>query len=398
MPARLTPRQLEFYRELLAPFAPHEIQEREGDRGKMLAYLDKRTLENRLDSVCGPDGWEDSYTPTQRGYMCSLRLRVPDHTEDEISGWKWVTKSDGAGFRGMGAYKKVWDEQTRKMEKTDEWEEDASSDEKSAYTGAFVRVAQDKWGIGRYLYGKGIPTFLDPDAVALAQRQSAPAGAPPVSAPANSGSAPASAPAQAAPANPGNFKIPMAGPGVFSWAKEMERVFETSVIAGMSNEGETQGWGSVFNKWNQGQVNTICLGVMKFLRDLPNYGRQFEYLFPGGVADPKILTQKGSGPNTQSAPQGVNIADLRKGLVDRMKALLEKQIGRAPEIAEVKRVFEAVAANTPNNQGHTGLVPESLSKMTDVTWLNNCIKAVDAQIAATPTPIAGDAAEDDIPF
>ena len=44
---------------------------------------------------------------------------------------------------------------------------DADNDEKSGYTNALRRAAQDAWGIGRYLYNKGIPGFIDPNNLPL---------------------------------------------------------------------------------------------------------------------------------------------------------------------------------------------------------------------------------------
>ncbi len=39
---------------------------------------------------------------------------------------------------------------------------DVDNSFKSELTNAFRRAAQDAWGIGRYLYQKGVPLFLDP--------------------------------------------------------------------------------------------------------------------------------------------------------------------------------------------------------------------------------------------
>ena len=47
---------------------------------------------------------------------------------------------------------------------------DADNDEKSGYTNALRRAAQDAWGIGRYLYNKGIPGFIDPNNLPLSGR------------------------------------------------------------------------------------------------------------------------------------------------------------------------------------------------------------------------------------
>ena len=151
MSVKMTIRQLAFWQELFAPFNPEELSEVPARGGKkMLTYIDKRALSNRLDSVCGPDGWDVSYEATARGYKCRIGILVP--TQGEASVWHY--KEDGAGFEEMGS----------KNRETGEFEYDVDNDEKSGYTNAFRRAAQDAWGIGRYLYRKGIPTFLDPNA------------------------------------------------------------------------------------------------------------------------------------------------------------------------------------------------------------------------------------------
>lgn len=383
---RATGRQLAFWRELLAPFAPHEIESANG-----YEYVDKRVLSNRLDSVCGPDGWDVEYRPTARGYTCRIGIACPD----ESGNYLWRYKEDGGGFSGMGQYKTKWNPDTRQKEKTDEWETDANNDEKSAYTNAFRRAAQDCWGIGRYLYKQGIPTFLDPDAQAAPAREFTQEQASPPSGVNPDRRVEQQASQQNSQA-PSKLNLPGTGPAVFAWAKEQERTFSTEIIKGMGREGEKQGWGSTFKDWSQPQVNTICLGAIKSIRELPAYKGQYEHLFPGGAPDPKIQQQKGSGPQTTQPAPGVNVADLRKKLLDATKALLSKQQGKPVAevpVEDVRSAFKVIAAAAANSQGQTGEVPESLSGMSDVVWLNNCIAIAHAEIEnAQSAPV------DDIPF
>lgn len=87
-------------------------------KGQALAYLDARDVMNRLDEVCGPDKWEDSYVETPKGRLiCTIAIKVGD---------EWVRKSDGAGDTQVEG-------------------------EKGAISDAFKRAGV-KWGIGRYLY------------------------------------------------------------------------------------------------------------------------------------------------------------------------------------------------------------------------------------------------------
>ena len=151
-PRAMAPHQLAFWRELLAPFAPNELSEVPARGGKKtLTYVDSRALMNRLDSVCGPHGWDIEYRPTERGYSARMGIAVPTGNEGTSV---WMYKEDGAGFEEMGFTNK----------QTGEFEYDVDNDEKSGYTNALRRAAQDAWGIGRYLYNKGIPAFLDPNA------------------------------------------------------------------------------------------------------------------------------------------------------------------------------------------------------------------------------------------
>lgn len=87
-------------------------------RGKPLAYIDARDVMNRLDEVCGIDGWSDTYIEFSNRLICTISIRMPDGT--------WVSKSDGADDSDVeGA--------------------------KGGISDAFKRAAV-KWGIGRYLY------------------------------------------------------------------------------------------------------------------------------------------------------------------------------------------------------------------------------------------------------
>ena len=393
MPVTMTPSQLTFWRELLAPFSPDELSEVPA-RGssKVLTYIDKRALSNRLDSVCGPAGWDVEYEATTRGYKCRLGILVPTGSNDTSV---WHYKEDGAGFEEMGSKNKT----------TGEFEYDVDNDEKSGYTNAFRRAAQDAWGIGRYLYKKGIPSFLDPNArpgLPAVDPGMAAASVPPKeladkTTPPPSTREPQPNPAPAANGQKGfdNFKIPPPGKSVFAWCKEMEKVFETALVDGMGRDGEEQGWGKQFASWTQPQVNTIVLKAMGFLRELPTYKGQFEHLFPGGVADANVATTKGSGPNTPAPAPGVNVSDLRKTLIVKMQELVTKQTGKPTDNAGLKIVFNAVAPAVKNSDGHMGEIPEGLGKMTDVVWINNMIAEVDRQIADA---VEGEAAEDGCPF
>lgn len=119
----------EIYDALCAPFGSEEIDWRIGStnkdktQGMALAYLDARAVMDRLDRVCGPDGWQCNYSHGLNGsIVCNLAVRFGEH---------WVWKADGAGETDFEA-------------------------EKGALSDAFKRAAV-RFGIGRYLYDLDAP-------------------------------------------------------------------------------------------------------------------------------------------------------------------------------------------------------------------------------------------------
>jgi hypothetical protein len=112
--------------DLHAPYPAAEIEWRvgstNGDKtsGLALAYLTARHVMERLDTVCGPENWQDRYEFHGARTVCYLSIRIDG---------EWVTKADGAGDSDVEA-------------------------EKGAISDALKRAAV-KWGIGRYLYDLG---------------------------------------------------------------------------------------------------------------------------------------------------------------------------------------------------------------------------------------------------
>jgi hypothetical protein len=116
-------------KRLADPFRPDDIDWRVGQSGvkgngepwaKVLAYVTNRAIQQRLDDVCGPEGWRNEFrewTSGEPGVLCGLAIRVDG---------EWVTKWDGA-------------EQTD-IEKV-----------KGGLSNAMKRAGY-QWGIGRYLY------------------------------------------------------------------------------------------------------------------------------------------------------------------------------------------------------------------------------------------------------
>ena len=120
---------LDLFAALAAPFAADQIRTRpQGPR--QIQYITARTVMNRLDDVLGPGNWWDDYSPQPNSVICRLSICLPDGGE--------ITKCDAGGYAGMP---------------------DEGDDDKSGYSDAFKRAAV-KFGIGRHLYGDGIPQFV----------------------------------------------------------------------------------------------------------------------------------------------------------------------------------------------------------------------------------------------
>ncbi len=107
------------------PFEMNEIHWRVGRSGfynekpwvSILAYINARSVMDRLDRVVGPANWQDKYEILDEGIKCRLSIKIDG---------EWVTKEDAS--------------QETKVEAL-----------KGGFSKALVRAAV-KWGIGRDLY------------------------------------------------------------------------------------------------------------------------------------------------------------------------------------------------------------------------------------------------------
>lgn len=123
----------EIFDGLCAPFPTENIEWRIGSttkdksKGMALAYINARSVMDRLDAICGPGNWQDRYPHANGKTVCDIGIRVL--RDDGSSEWVW--KSDGAGDTDFEAAK-------------------------GALSDAFKRAAV-RWGIGRYLYDLDAP-------------------------------------------------------------------------------------------------------------------------------------------------------------------------------------------------------------------------------------------------
>lgn len=118
--------ELTDFSNLTAPFAEYDLQWRvqQGGIGSnglpwaiVIPYVDARAIMDRLDSVVGPENWQDEYHHVQGGVLAKLGIRING---------EWIYKQDGSDETDIEAFK-------------------------GGLSKALVRVAV-KWNIGRYLY------------------------------------------------------------------------------------------------------------------------------------------------------------------------------------------------------------------------------------------------------
>lgn len=109
--------------KLERPFLEDELEFRVGatntdkTKGLALAYVQARSIQNRLDEVVGIENWRVSYKEITGGFIAKLELKINN---------EWIAKEDGAGTTD---YEPI----------------------KGSISSAFKRAAS-VWGIGRYLY------------------------------------------------------------------------------------------------------------------------------------------------------------------------------------------------------------------------------------------------------
>src|SRR3990167_6095205 len=90
---------------LSAPFPSEYIDWRVGStnkektKGLALAYIDARTVMDRLDTICGPGHWQCNYTPAGTMLLCNIGIHFPGAGGT----WKWdgAGQTDFEGKKGM---------------------------------------------------------------------------------------------------------------------------------------------------------------------------------------------------------------------------------------------------------------------------------------------------------
>ncbi len=172
---------------------------------------------NRLDSVLGPENWWDEYVPGPNSVLCRLSLRLPDGSI--------VTKADAGGYAGMA---------------------DQGDDDKSGFSDAFKRACA-KFGVARYLYRDGVPTFV-------AEREVGAIAPPPLPEPPPVERAPAEPAATREPAVTRNGSVPRSGKALFAWTKDQEQRHEVGLLKYLNGWAKLQEFPGRMIDWDADQV------------------------------------------------------------------------------------------------------------------------------------------------
>jgi hypothetical protein len=216
----------DLFAALAAPFDPSEVKVR-SQANRQMHYITARTVMNRLDDVLGPENWWDTYAPGENSVMCALTIRLPDGTI--------LTKSDAGGYAGMA---------------------DQGDDDKSGYSDAFKRTAV-KFGVARYLYRDGVPTFARERI-----ERSDPSDPPPGRGDAYDGDdrGPAAEPRQPAQQRGagGTGRAydgpPRSGKALFAWTKEMEQKHQVGLLKYLNGWSKLQEFPGRMVDWDADQV------------------------------------------------------------------------------------------------------------------------------------------------
>jgi hypothetical protein len=220
---------IEIFAALAAPFANDEVRSR-SQGGREFSYVTARTVMNRLDEVLGPANWWDEYTPMENAIICRLTIRLEDGTT--------LTKSDAGGFTTTA---------------------DTSDYEKSGFSDAFKRAAV-KFGVGRYLYGDGVPQSIR-EALVRSRREQAAASASAAPAPAPVESERIAAeplqpsPRQSSSHDSGPSSAPKSGKALFAWVKERDEKLGVDLLRTLSDWGKHNHFPARMVQWSGEQVD-----------------------------------------------------------------------------------------------------------------------------------------------
>ncbi len=362
---QMTEKQLEFWRDLTAPFPRDSYSTRSGGKAGTFTYLNPRVVQNRLDDVCGPDGWDTIATEGTRGMTCNLVLKTPSAS----GGITIISRSGCAGPRAM---------------------DDQSDNYKAEFSDAF-KIAAASFGIGRDLYDNGMPAYCAD--LHNANASGTPQGASSASvgpAPRQQAQAPPSSPQPSTQSQEGPGKPPFGKAGTkapYAWAMGVGTYYQTKVLDKMIDYAKARKKPERTDQWDEAFLNECLTKTVEWIKTLPNYGNEY------GAPVPAPPTSQ----QAAAAPATPDLAPLKRTILASATALLNKRFGRDATQAEVIACIGEISADVANGNGRLGEVMESLKNCTDKKWLDN-IKVKSEQLIREAAQQAAVDMPDDIPF
>jgi len=170
--------------------------------------------------------------PSENSVLCRLTIRLSDGST--------LTKCDAGGYAGMA---------------------DSGDDDKSGYSDAFKRAAV-KFGVARYLYRDGVPTFV--------QERTGAADAPAVATPAEAAPASSNGHGQRAPATAGSSNPPRTGKALFAWTKDQEQRYQVGLLKYLNGWAKLQEFPSRMVEWDADQVSQAYAEACRKLQSIQN--------------------------------------------------------------------------------------------------------------------------------
>jgi hypothetical protein len=153
-----------------------------------------------------------------------------------------LTKADAGGYAGMP---------------------DQGDDDKSGFSDAFKRAAV-KFGVGRYLYRDGVPTFVKERDPVLAHPS-------PIAEPAPSPSSVAEPVPVARSSNGGGqSSAPRSGRALFAWTKDQEQRHEVGLLKYLNGWAKLQEFPGRMVDWDAEQVSLAYSEAVRKLQSISN--------------------------------------------------------------------------------------------------------------------------------
>lgn len=243
----MSTRYPDLFAALAAPFDGRAVKTRQA-KGAIVSFVTARVVANRLDDVLGPENWRDEYQPRGDDCMsCRLSIRLPDG--------EWLAKEDVGGCPVI-------------LDKNGEvvYQDDCRR-AKSACSDSFKRAAA-KWGVGRYLYRDGVPSYAtvvpkDDTSVppsspsndrALDGRDDLPSQARPPSTPEPDRCRPPMPDADRLRSHPGRGYTPGHGRELAAWARKQDAALGVQCFRWLAEWGRRRGYPDRLVDWSGDQV------------------------------------------------------------------------------------------------------------------------------------------------